>query len=72
LTLRLPDEVIRLARITAAERETSVSALVEGLLLRDAEIEARQQERWRRQLERMRTGEGLTGPFLGREESHGR
>ncbi|MDR0627501.1 MAG: DUF6364 family protein [Bifidobacteriaceae bacterium] len=72
LTLRLPELTVRHARVMAAERGTSVSRLVETLLARDADLEAGRQERWARQLERMRAGQSLRGPYLGREESHQR
>jgi plasmid stability protein len=47
VTVSLPDDVYRRARIKAAERDTSVSALVREFLLqlgeRDAEFERRKQ-----------------------------
>ncbi|MDR0594931.1 MAG: DUF6364 family protein [Bifidobacteriaceae bacterium] len=72
LTLRLPERVVRQARVMAAERGTSVSRLVETLLERDAGSDADRRQRWDRQLERMRAGQSLRGPYLGRDETHER
>jgi hypothetical protein len=69
----IPEEVYRAARVRAAERGTSVSALVaaylQSLAAGDAEfarLEA-QQRRIQRQITRFRAGERL-----GRDELHDR
>lgn len=73
LTVSVPDDVYRAARIRAAERGTSVSSLVAGYLRslagRDAEfarLEA-QQRRIQRQITRFRAADRL-----GRDEIHER
>ena len=65
ITVSVPDEVYRTARIRAAERSSSVSALVaeylRSLSEREAEFAAReaQQERAQRQIVRFRAGDRL-------------
>jgi len=49
ITVSLPDDVYRLARIKAAERDTSVSALVREFLVTLGEEESRFQRRKRLQ-----------------------
>jgi hypothetical protein len=73
ITVTVPDDVYRAARVRAAERDSSVSALVadylRSLSVREAEIvrlEA-QQRRVQRQIERFSAGDRLS-----REELHGR
>jgi plasmid stability protein len=73
ITVSVPDDVYRAARIRAAERGSSVSALV-GEYLRsfsDAEVEFARLEAQQRQvqsaIERFRAGDRL-----GRDEVHGR
>ena len=73
ITVTVPDEVYRAARIRAAEDGSSVSALVGGYLrsLSDREAEfARleaQQQQVQREIDRFRAGDRL-----GRDELHER
>jgi hypothetical protein len=68
----MPEQTVQQARVTAAQRGTSVSRLVEELLARAGADESARQERWARQVELMRAGESLRGPRLSREEAHRR
>jgi hypothetical protein len=73
LTVSVPDDVYRLARVRAAESDSSVSALVAGYLRsladRDAEFERleAQQERVQERITRFRAGDRLS-----RDELHER
>ena len=73
ITVAVPDEVYRKARIRAAERGTSVSGLVTEFLRSLSERESEfkrlqaQQHRVRGEIERFRAGDRLT-----RDELHGR
>lgn len=73
ITVSVPDDVYRAARIRAAERGSSVSALVaeylRGLSDRDLEFSKleEQQRRVQQQIRRFRAGDRLA-----REEVHGR
>jgi hypothetical protein len=73
LTVSVPDDVYRLARVRAAESDSSVSALVAGYLRsladRDAEFERleAQQERVQERIARFRAGDRLS-----RDELHER
>ena len=73
ITVSLEEEVYRRARIKAAERDTSVSALVKGFLVELASEEPRSRalEREERELrERIRSFSG--GNRLSRDDAHGR
>lgn len=73
ITVSVPDDVYRAARIRAAERDSSVSALVADYLRslsdREAELE-------RLEAQRRRIVEGIAGftaaDRLGRDEIHAR
>jgi len=73
ITVSLDDETYRRARMVAAERDTSVSALVKQFLteLGSAESESerlkREERAWRERIARFRAGDRLS-----REEIHGR
>ena len=73
ITVSVPDDVYRAARIRAAERGSSVSGLVADYLrtLSDRELEfsrlEAQQRRVQRQIRRFRAGDRL-----GRDEVHAR
>lgn len=73
VTVSLPDDVYRMARIKAAERDTSVSALVREFLMqlgeRDADFERRKQlqDEVLSRIRRFRAGGRLS-----REEIHDR
>jgi hypothetical protein len=66
ITISLPDDAYRRARITAAERDTSVSALVRGFLMKLGEEESDSERGKRLQKEvlatvrRFRAGDRLT------------
>lgn len=65
ITVSVPDDVYRAARVSAAERGTSVSALVSDYLRSLSEREAEfarleaQQRRVQRQIDRFRGGDRL-------------
>ena len=73
VTVSLPDEVYRQARIRAAERDTSLSALVREYLLalggdeEDFRLRKRLQDETLRTVRRFRAGDRLT-----RDELHDR
>jgi plasmid stability protein len=73
LTVSLPDDVYRAARIRAAERGTSVSALVGAYLesLSERETTFARLERRERELRR-RIGRFRAGENLSRDELHSR
>jgi plasmid stability protein len=73
ITVTVPDEVYREARIRAAERGSSVSALVSDFLrsLSDEEAEFRRLEAQQREVQR-RIGAFRAGDRLGRDELHAR
>ncbi len=73
ITVSLPDDVYRRARIQAAERDTSVSALVREFLLGLGEKESDFERRRRLQTEVLDTLESFrAGGRLTREELHDR
>lgn len=73
ITVSLPDEVYRRARIKAAERDRSVSALVREFLLRLGEDESEFERRKRLQDEVLASiGRFRAGDRLRRNEVHGR
>lgn len=73
LTVSLPDEVYRKARLKAAERETSVSGLVRDLLTEIASEESDFERRKRLQNEIIASiKEFRAGDRLTREEVHAR
>ena len=73
ITVSLDEEIYRRTRIKAAERHTSVSALVKGFLveLTSAGPGARGLEREERKL-RARIRSFSAGNRLSREDAHGR
>ncbi|PYQ30655.1 MAG: hypothetical protein DMF56_07545 [Acidobacteria bacterium] len=73
LTISLPDDVYRKARIKAAERDTSVSALVRDLLTEFADEESDFEQRKRLQDEVLASIRSFrAGDRLTREEAHDR
>jgi hypothetical protein len=60
ITLTLPESLVRKARIMAAERDTSVSALVGELLEQASGAGGDYQMAWEAEKEAMRRGIGLT------------
>ena len=73
ITVSLPDEVYRNARVKAAERDTSVSALVKQFLIGLAEEESEFERRKRLQAEVLATLTGFeAGDRLSRDEAHNR
>ena len=73
VTVSVKEEVYRRARIKAAERDTSVSALIKGFLiaLASEEPDARRLEREEREL-RAHIGAFTAGNRLSRDNGHGR
>jgi plasmid stability protein len=73
ITVSLDEEIYRRARIKAAERDTSVSALVKGFLVALASEEPASQalEREEREL-RARIRSFSAGNRLSRDDAHGR
>jgi len=73
ITVSLDEEIYRRARIKAAERDTSVSALVKGFLVELASEEpgARRLEREEHEL-RARIRSFSAGNRLSRDDAHGR
>ena len=59
ITLSLPEEVVRRAKVLAAERDTSVSALVGELLIQATGSSAPFDLAWANELVRMQQGIGL-------------
>jgi plasmid stability protein len=73
ITVSLPEEVYRRARIKAAERDTSVSALVRDFLMSLAQEESEFDRRKRLQAEVLGSIRSfMAGDRLPREEVHGR
>jgi len=73
ITVTLPDEVYRLARIKAAERDTSVSALVREFLLKLGDEGPDFERRRRLQKEVLASiGRFRAGDRLGHERLHDR
>ena len=73
ITVSLPDGVYRQARIKAAERDTSVSALVRQYLITLAEEESDFERRKRLQQEVLASIKAFSGgDRLSREEAHDR
>jgi len=72
LTLQLDEEVIRRARVVAAKRGTSVSALVARELDGLVEQDARYEEAWRRAEELLGHAVARGGRSWRRDELHGR
>lgn len=74
LTLSLPDELVRKAKLIAAERDTSVSALVAELVANLAGGSAEYERAWADEVALMRRGSGLrVGEVTWtREELHDR
>lgn len=73
ITVTVPEDIYRRARIRAAERDTSVSALVKGFLveLASEEPDARRLEREEREL-RAHIRAFTAGNRLSRDDAHGR
>ncbi len=59
ITLSLPEELVRKAKLLAAERDTSVSALVAELVEHLAGGSADYDRAWADEVELMRRGSGL-------------
>lgn len=73
ITVSLPDEVYRRSRMKAAERDTSVSALVRDFLMSLANEESEFERRKRLQTEVLRSIRSFrAGDRLTREATHGR
>ena len=73
ITVSLSDEAYRLARVKAAERDTSVSALVRNYLMGLSEEESDFERRRRLQAEILAKVRSFrAGDRLSREEVHGR
>ena len=73
VTVSLPDHVYRRARITAAQRDTSLSALVRGFLLNLEEEESDRERGKRLQKEVMATVRRFrAGDRLTRDQAHRR
>ena len=73
ITVSLPDDVYRRARIKAAERDTSVSALVREFLLRLGEEESDFERRRRLQTEVLASLKNFrAGDRVTRQEAHER
>lgn len=73
ITVTVPDDVYRAARVRAAEQGSSVSALVRGFLgsLADRDAEFARLEAQQRAVQR-RIGRFRAGDRLGRDELHER
>jgi len=73
ITVTVDDEIYRRARMKAAERDTSISALVKSFLVEfsSEEPEARRLEREEREL-RGRIRAFTAGSRLTRDQAHGR
>jgi predicted CopG family antitoxin len=73
ITISIPDDVYRLARIKAAERDMSVSALVKGFLERLANGDEDFERRKKLQAEVLASIDGFqAGDRLSRDEVHNR
>ena len=73
VTVSLPDDVYRRARITAAERDTSVSALVRDFLMKLEDEESDTEQRKRLQKEVLATVRRFrAGGRLTRNQAHDR
>ncbi len=72
LTLQLDSEVIRDARVVAARRGTSISALVATELKHLVEQDARYEDARTRALELMQQAVPRGGPVWSRDEIHDR
>jgi hypothetical protein len=72
LTIQLDEDVIRRARIMAAKRGTSVSALVARELDGLVEQDARYEEAWGRAAELMKTAVPRGGRSWRRDDLHDR
>lgn len=59
ITLSLPEDLVRRARILAAERDTSVSSLVMELLEQELAITDDYDELWAQEMELMASGSAL-------------
>jgi plasmid stability protein len=73
VTVSLPDEVYRRARIKAAERDTSLSALVRAFLMQLGEEESETERRKRLQAEVLSSIKSFRADDrLSRDDVHGR
>lgn len=73
ITLSLPDELIRKAKVLAAERETSVSALVGSLLTQVIGDVEDYEQLWAEEEAVMASGPLVVGPVTwARDELHER
>ena len=73
ITVSLPDDLYRRARVRAAQQDTSVSAVVQQFLLKYSQEESDFERRKRLQAETLATiREFRAADRLGREEIHER
>ena len=73
ITLSLPEALVKKARILAAEKDQSVSALVAELIARAGQGDEDYQKAWRAELEVMERGLFANGPITwSRDEVHER
>ena len=73
VTVALPDDVYRRARVRAAEEDTSLSALVQRLILAYTQSESDYERRKRLQAEGLATiGDFRAGDRLTRDQVHRR
>jgi hypothetical protein len=73
ITVSLPDDLYRRARIRAAEQDTSVSALVQKFLITYTQKESDFERRKRLQAETLAAVRGFrAGDRLSRDEVHSR
>ena len=73
VTLSLPDDLVRRAKVLAAERDTSMSALVGELLTQTLESGDSYDEMWREEEAFMARGRlRVGGPLASRDELHQR
>jgi len=74
ITLAVDDEVLDKARVVAAQRKTTVNALVREFLIEIATRDERRERARHELLELMRTSKGRLAPdyIFDRDESHER
>lgn len=74
VTLSLPDDLFRKAKVLAAQRDTSISALVSEALRQLTGTDSDYASEWAAEERRMRDGIGLRVGDIGwsREETHAR
>lgn len=73
ITLSMPEELVRRAKVLAAQRDMSVSSLVARLLEQLVGDERDYDEAWQLERQKMREGIGELGPIAwSRDELHER